>query len=58
MTKFIFRPMNVFRYQDISLGQTEDPGSNVENFVPEELNNLHLSSCNISFVKSEEYKMS
>jgi hypothetical protein len=46
------------RREDISFGQTEEPGSNVENCVPEELHNLHLSSCNISFMKSEEYKMS
>jgi hypothetical protein len=46
------------RREDTSLGQTEDPSSNVEYCVAEEVHNLHLSSGNISFMKSEEYKVS
>jgi len=48
----------IIRREDIFVGQTEDPSSNIENCVPEELHNLHLLSGNISVMKSEEYKMS
>jgi len=36
------------------VGQTEGPISSIENCVPDELHNLHLSSGNINVMKKEE----
>ena len=47
----------IIRRDDIFVGQTEGPRSNIENFVPEELHNLRLSSGNINVMKKEECKM-